>query len=83
MLSDQGSDLVMAEIERLVEVNELCNYSDTEKAQANATLNHLYTLHQLRDIDFECELYSLADRLCVRVDEYTRLHNSLKELHDA
>jgi hypothetical protein len=49
MLSDQGADLVMAEIENLTEMQRSGGLTG---ALGNAMLNHLYELHRLRDIRF-------------------------------
>lgn len=56
-LSDQGGDLVMAEIEFQAKIASGEISSDgIEKSKANALLNHLTELHRLRDTELFCEL---------------------------
>jgi len=78
MLSDQGADLVMAEIEYMTLA---VDFLDISKAQANAMLNHLYELHRLRDIELYndlCEIiYEDRDLLLSRV------FSQLTEMQDA
>ena len=49
MLSDQGADLVMSEIEyHAMTLMDLDNFP-VDRAISNAVLNHLYDLHRMRN----------------------------------
>ena len=64
MLSDQGADLVMDEIELYTLILDQVStgiWTDIELAEANAMLNHLYDLHKLRDDHFWSEMFSSVE----------------------
>jgi len=82
MLNESGSDLVMSYIEHLT----LCANGhqsyvhDIEAAVSNATLNHLYDLHKLRDIELYNDLcpFIFADKSIL----FGPTFQNLKEMQD-
>jgi hypothetical protein len=76
MLSDQGADLVMAEIEMLTD-----GLHWNEEAVANAMLNHLYDLHTLRDIELYNDLCYLAVKQEIAI--YSEVWDALAEMNNA